>query len=138
MVRDRYIAHPEEAIQRIEIPGVLKQLCFGLERNNAPREPNLEEIPDWCPDFFRAILLKIEKDEGIKRKMLPQVAQVLCNAGPCVFRPDLADRLLGGSSALFALVLQGEAPDPETQPYLFAVFQEALAASNSPNPEVPS
>ena len=134
LFREAYSSRVDEFISKVEIPSVLKQLCFGLDSRNQLRDPELKDIPDWCPTFFRAILQRMEASEEVRLKMLPQLAIVLVSGNPQEFKPELAKALIGGTESLFKLVLAGQEPDMEGDPTMAVIYRVAQASVVSQEP----
>jgi len=134
LFREAYSSRVDEFISKVEIPSVLKQFCFGLDSRNQLQDPELKDMPEWCPSFFRAILQRVEAGEEVRQKMLPQLAIVLVSGNPQEFKPELAEALLGGTESLFKLVLAGQEPDMEGDPTMAVIYRVAQASVVSQEP----
>jgi hypothetical protein len=131
--REVYSSKVDEFVSKVAIPSTLKQLCFGLDSRNQLRDPDLKDISGWYPPFFREILQRMEGNEDVRIKMLPQIAIVLVSGNPPEFRSELANFLFGETDSLFKLVLVGEAPDMEGDPSMAVFFRAAQTSQDSPS-----
>jgi hypothetical protein len=132
MFRDCYSLNIDDLVAKLKIRWALKQLCFGLNSRNDPKDPELKDVPPWCASMFQSIIQAMEVSDLVRHNMIPQMAHIFVGDNR-VFRDDLAKLLLGDTKPLFEMVLLEDEPNIEVDPVMGILYRTASLASKQPN-----